>query len=196
MKSIKLVLSLLIVGGFSLNAQETNWNFDASHSKIAFAVSHMVISETEGQFNSYNGSVTTNGEEFENAKIQFTIDVASVDTDDEGRDEHLRAPDFFNVEKHPNISFESTSMKKIDGKNYKLMGNMTLMGVTKPITLDVIYGGMVNDPWGNTRAGFKLKGSINRNDFGLKYNSRLDSGGLMIGEEVELKCNVELVKKA
>ena len=175
-------------------AQTTDWGFDQSHSNVRFAVSHMVISEVEGNFGSYEGSVSTTKSDFSDASVKFTIDVSSIDTDDEKRDDHLRGADFFDVKKNANITFQSTSMKKVSENKYKVTGNFTMLGVTKEITLDAKYGGTINDPWGNTKAGIKVTGTINRTDWGLKYNSKLDTGGLMIGEDVDIVCNFELIK--
>ncbi|NQU32343.1 MAG: YceI family protein [Bacteroidetes bacterium] len=175
-------------------AQTSNWGFDQSHSNVRFAVSHMVISEVEGNFSTYEGSVSTTKSDFSDASVNFTINVSSIYTDDEKRDEHLRGADFFDVEKNPNITFKSTSIKKVSENKYKITGNFTMLGVTKEITLDAKYGGTINDPWGNTKAGIKVTGTINRTDWGLKYNSKMDTGGLMIGEDVDIVCNFELIK--
>ena len=192
MKKLSLVIALFSI--VLVNAQ-SSWNFDASHSSIRFAVDHMVISEVEGKFTSFEGTVESSNEDFSDAKINFKIDVNSVDTDNEKRDGHLKNEDFFDVEKHPEMTFVSTSLEKVKEGKYNLTGNLTLHGVTKEITLKMSYGGTVKDPWGNTRAGLKVTGSLNRTDFGLKYNSTLEAGGLMLGEEVELSCKMELIKK-
>lgn len=192
MKKLSLAIALFSI--VLVNAQST-WNFDASHSSVRFAVDHMVISEVEGKFTSFEGTVESSKEDFSDAKINFKIDVNSVDTDNEKRDGHLKNEDFFDTPKYPEMTFESTSVEKLKEGKYNLTGNLTLHGVTKEITLAMNYGGTVKDPWGNTRAGLKVTGSLNRTDFGLKYNSTLEAGGLMLGEEVELSCKMELVKK-
>jgi len=192
MKNLSLALALFSI--VLVNAQST-WNFDASHSSVRFAVDHMVISEVEGKFTSFEGTVESSKEDFSDAKINFIIDVNSIDTDNEKRDGHLKNEDFFDTPKYPKMTFESTSVKKIKEGKYKLIGNLTLHGVTKEITLTMNHGGTIKDPWGNTRAGLKVTGILNRTDFGLKYNSTLEAGGLMLGEEVELSCKMELVKK-
>lgn len=189
-------ISSLILAAFtiiSLNAQTATWNFDKAHSSIGFAVSHMVISETEGKFKTYEGTVTSENDDFTDAKINFMIDVSSIDTENEKRDGHLKSADFFDVEKYPSITFASKSLTKVKGNKYKMTGDFTMMGVTKEIELDVKYNGTIKDPWGNTRAGFKITGSIERALWNLKYNSVMDNGGLMIGEDIDLTCNVELV---
>lgn len=193
MNKLGFLIAIMIMASIT-NAQTTNWGFDASHSNVRFAVSHMVISEVEGNFGTYDGTVTTTKDDFSDAKINFTIDVSSVNTNDEKRDKHLRNEDFFNVAKYPEIVFTSTSMKALGNNKYKVTGDFTMNGVTKEITLDAKYGGTVTDPWGNTKAGFKVTTTIDRTDWGLKYNSKLDTGGLMIGEEIEIVCKMELIK--
>lgn len=193
MRKLGLTMATLMFVAFTY-AQTTNWGFDQSHSNVRFAVSHMVISEVEGNFAKYEGSVKSNKSDFSDAVVEFTIDVNSVNTNDEKRDEHLRNADFFDTEKYPNIIFRSKSITKVDGNKYKVTGDFTMLGVTKEITLDAKYGGTINDPWGNTKAGFKITGTIDRSDWGLKYNSTMDTGGLMIGNDVDIVCNFELVK--
>ena len=188
------ILAVVLFMSTMINAQTTNWGFDASHSTVRFAVSHMVISEVEGIFNKYEGTVTTSKEDFSDAEVNFTIDVNSIDSDDEKRDDHLRGEDFFNVAKNANIVFKSKSMKTVGKNKYEVTGDFTMNGVTKEITMDAKYGGTVNDPWGNTKAGFKVTGTIDRTEWGLKYNSTMDTGGLMLGEEVDIVCNFELIK--
>ena len=158
MKSLIYITLFSILVSFSLSAQTTGWKVDKSHSKISFDVSHMVISSVTGFFKDYNIEFKSNKDDFTGSDISFTAKVASIDTDNEKRDEHLRGADFFDVENYPQIKFVGKSFTKVDDKNYKLVGDFTLHGVTKEITLDVEYKGTVNDPWGGTRAGFKLTG--------------------------------------
>jgi len=191
-----IYLSLIIAAVFSITIRaQTKWSIDESHSKIGFAVSHMVVSEVEGIFGKYSADVETTGDNFENAKINIKIDVASIDTKNEKRDEHLRNEDFFDAPKYPEIKFVSKSFKKIDSKTWKLVGDFTIKNVTKEITLTGKFNGTVKDPWGNTRSGFKLSRTINRFDYGLKWSNLLESGGLVVGDEVELNITVELIKK-
>lgn len=194
MKKISLLIFALITSGV-IFAQTTKWTFDPAHSNIQFSISHLVISEVIGNFTSYEGTVLSDKADFSDAKINFTIKVNSIDTDNKKRDQHLTGTDFFDAEKYPEITFKGKSLKKVSGNKYKLTGDFTMHGVTKTIELDVKYGGTIKDPWGNTKAGFKITGTINRYDFGLKYNSTLEAGGLMLGEEVELVCNIELAKQ-
>lgn len=193
MRRLGLLVSAILLVVIT-NAQTTNWNIDASHSNVRFSVSHMVISEVEGNFTKFEGTVATSKEDFSDAVVSFTIDVSSVNTNDADRDDHLKGEDFFNVDKNPSIIFKSTSMEKVGENKFKVTGDFTMNGVTKEITLNAKYGGTINDPWGNTRAGFKISGTIDRTLWGLKYNSKMDTGGLMIGEEIEIVCKIELVK--
>ncbi|MBK8944560.1 MAG: YceI family protein [Ignavibacteriae bacterium] len=194
MKSFKIAALLLLTAG--INFAQINWGLDKSHSKIGFSVTHMIISETEGQFNNYDVKVVSKSENnFEDAQIEFSADVNSIDTDNEKRDQHLQSDDFFNVEKFPKIKFVGKSFKKVSEKNYKLVGDFTMRDVTKSVTLDVKYNGTVKDPWGNTKAGFKVSGVINRFDYGLKWNAALETGGLVVSEDVELQINLELNKQ-
>jgi polyisoprenoid-binding protein YceI len=191
MKKLSILIALFSI---TLMSAQSKWNIDASHSSIRFAVDHMVISEVEGIFSTYEGSIITTKSDFSDAKINFTVDVNSVNTDNAKRDEHLRGADFFETEKYPKMTFVSTSVQKTGENKYNLKGKLTLHGITKEITLTMTYGGTTKDPWGNTKAGLKVTGVINRTDFGLKYNSVLEAGSLMIGEEVTITAKVELAK--
>jgi len=197
---MKTTLKILVVAtAISLSATaQTNWNVDASHSKLGFAITHMMVSETEGKFKMYEGKVSTTkaDADFTDAKIDFSVDAASINTDDEKRDGHLKSPDFFDVAKFPKITFVSTSMKlgKIKG-TYILTGNLTMHGVTKAVTLTATGASkIVKDPYGFERYAFKVIGSINRKDFGLVYNSVLEAGGVALSEDVRLDITIELTK--
>lgn len=187
---------LFILSLFQLNANETNWKFDDAHTKIEFSVKHMVISDVTGIFKIFDGKVTTTSDDFNNSQIEFEIDVSSINTDNKDRDAHLKTDDFFNAEKYPKMTFKSKSFKKIKGDKYKLVGYLTIRDITKEITLDVIYNGTIKDPYGNTRAGFKLTGSLNRFDYGLKWNKAIETGGLIVGKTINITCNVEIVKQS
>lgn len=178
----------------STTEAQTKWNFDASHTKVEFTVQHLLISEVTGNFKLFEGIVFSPSEDFTNSDIQFSVDIASINTDNIDRDNHLKSDDFFNAEKFPKMIFKSTSFKKVDGKNYKLSGNLTIRDITKPITFDVVYNGIANDPWGNTKAGFKLTGKISRFDYNLKWNALTEVGGAVVGETVEITAKVELDK--
>ncbi len=174
---------------------ESTWLFDKSHSKIGFSVKHLMITEVEGFFKDYDGKVVTNREDFENAQIEFIAETASIFTDNERRDEHLRSNDFFNSENYPKMTFRSKSFKKVGKNKYKLTGDLTIREITKPITLDVIYNGSTKDPWGNTKAGFTVTGQLNRFDYNLKWNALTELGGAVVDRIVKLKINVQLVKQ-
>jgi polyisoprenoid-binding protein YceI len=192
MKQI-LLSALTVIAAITANAQ-TNWSLDNSHSNVKFTITHMVISELEGNFKTYNGTVTSATDDFQNANIEFNVDVNSINTDDEKRDGHLKGADFFNAEKFPMMKFKSTSFKKVNEKNYSLEGDLTIRDVTKKVKFDVVYNGLVKDPWGNTKAGFKAKSKINRFDYGLKWNAAVEAGGLVVSNEVEISLNIELKK--
>jgi polyisoprenoid-binding protein YceI len=192
---ISLALFALLFAAAGLRAQ-TIWTPDPSHSKIGFSVSHMVISEVEGAFRNYDVKVTTNGSGFDNANVEFSADVQSITTDNEQRDKHLKSDDFFNADKYPKLTFKSVEMKKVTDKTYKLVGDLTIRDVTKRVELDVVYNGTVKDPWGNTRAGFRITGSIDRFAYNLKWNKLIEAGGAVVGKDVNLIINLELSKKA
>ncbi len=191
--------TLVAVAALSLGANaQTNWNVDASHSKLGFSVTHMMVSETEGRFKIYEGKVSSPkaDTDFTDAKVDFSVDAASINTDDDKRDGHLKSPDFFDVATYPKIAFKSTSMKpgKIKG-TYTLIGDLTMHGVTKAVTLTAIGASkIVKDPYGMERYAFKVTGIINRTDFGLKYNAALEAGGVALSETVKLDINVEITK--
>lgn len=196
MKTLKTLTIIILTFAF-LNAQnkETLWVVDKAHTKIGFAVTHLLISEVEGHFKDFDIKVTSSGDNFENAKIEFTAKTASIFTDNERRDEHLRSDDFFNSEKFPEMKFVSKSFKKVGKNNYKLIGDLTIRDVTKQITLDVVYNGTVKDPWGNTKAGFNVSGQLNRFDYGLKWNALTELGGAVVDKIVKLRIHVELTKQ-
>ncbi len=191
MKRFLLIPALFVAFTLSASAQ-SNWSFDNSHTTIGFEVTHLVISEVEGHFNSYEGAVKTKGEDFSGASVKFTVDVASIDTDNEKRDGHLKSDDFFNAEKFPKMTFVSKSMKKTGKNTYKLLGDLTIRDVTRQVELDVKHNGTVQDPWGNTKAGFKMTGAVNRFDYNLKWNKMTEMGGAVVGKEVRLDIDVQL----
>jgi polyisoprenoid-binding protein YceI len=169
------------------------WNLDPTHSSIHFAVRHMVISETKGTFENYKLNVATTGTDFTDAKVELEIEVNSISTNLVDRDNHLRSPEFFDAASFPVIRFVSTSFSKKDEENYLLKGDMTIKGITRPMEFTVGYGGQVVDPWGNLRAGFRLEGSINRFDFGLTWNSLLETGGAVVAKTVRLEASIEII---
>jgi len=195
MKSFVFSLAVVAVLTFSVFAQSTEWDIDIPHTNVGFTVTHLVISDVTGRFNEFDGSIKTSGEDFEGAQIKIVIQTASIYTDHEKRDNHLRSADFFNAEKNPTITFNSSSFKKVDDKNYKITGDLNMNGVTREIVLDGTFKGVIKDPWGGTRAGFKASTTIDRYDYNLTYNTALETGGFLIGKEVEIQINIELKKK-
>lgn len=174
----------------STMAQKT-WNVDNVHSIVKFSVTHLVISEVEGTFKTYNGSITNTKDDFSDAKINFAVDVNSINTDNSMRDDHLKSDDFFNAQEYPKMNFVGTSFKKKSGNKYVLEGNLTIRNVTKKVTFDVTYGGIANDGYGNTKAGFKASTSINRFDYGLKWNALTEAGGATVGKDVQIILNLQ-----
>lgn len=172
-----------------------NWKVDQSHSSVSFSVSHLMISEVDGKFNSFEGNVSSTKNDFSGANISFTIDVSSIDTDNEQRDGHLKSEDFFYTEKHSQITFKSSSFKKRKGNNYTLKGILTMRGVSKKVSFDVIFKGTAKDGYGNTRAGFLIKGILNRIDYGVAWNAKTEQGSLTVGEDVNLAIKLELIKQ-
>jgi polyisoprenoid-binding protein YceI len=168
----------------------TKWTIDKAHSNVKFTVTHMVVSEVDGSFKSFDGSVEHSKPDFSDAKVNFTIDVASIDTDNERRDGHLKSDDFFNAEKFPQMKFESTSFKPLGNNKYELNGNLTIRDVTKPVKFDVTYGG-TNTSGGNTKAGFKAKTTINRFDYNLKWDRATEAGSLVVDKEVAITINAQ-----
>lgn len=187
------VILLLLFSFISINAQ-SKWTVDKSHSKVQFLVTHLIIVEVTGQFKSFDAKVEASKDDFTDATIEFSADVSSISTDNEGRDKHLKSDDFFNAEKFPKITFVGKSFIKVGDKNYKLVGDFTIRDVTKQITLDVVYNGSVKDPWGNTKAGFKIKGDVNRFDYNLKWNSLMETGGAVVSKTVSIVVDLELQK--
>lgn len=184
--------SLLMV--IAVNAQ-TTWKIDQAHSAVSFNVSHMVIAEVSGRFTDFDVTLVQTKDDFSDSKLNATIKVKSINTDNEGRDKHLRSADFFDAEKDSNITFISKSFNKTGKDTYKITGDLTMRGVTKPVVLETKLKGTMNDPWGNTRAGFKAEGKVNRKDFGIVWNKTLEAGGLLVGEDVGIIINVEMVKE-
>ena len=172
------------------------WTIDKAHSEVGFKVKHLVISTVSGKFTEFEGKLEGDSNDFENAKISFSADINSINTGNEQRDGHLKSADFFDAANHPKLSFVSTSIKHVDGSDYKVTGDLTIRGVVKPITLNVEFGGTQTDFYGQTVAGFEISGKINRQDFGLKWSAVTEAGGVVVSDEVKLVINAELVKQA
>lgn len=170
------------------------WALDPTHSEIQFKVKHLMITTVTGSFKSFEASAETDGDDFSTAKVSFQAEVASISTGNEQRDEHLKSPDFFDAASNPLVSFESTHMVKNNDDEYTLKGNLTMHGITQPVEFKVEAGGIANDPWGNTKAGFTLSGKVNRKDFGLTWNVATEAGGVLVSEEVKLLAEVQFAK--
>lgn len=174
----------------------TKWGLDAAHSEINFKVKHMMIANVSGNFTKFNVNAETEGDDFSKAKINFTADAASINTNNEQRDGHLKSPDFFDAEKFPQLKFESNSITKKSDDEYVMNGNLTIKDVTKPVALNLNFGGIGKDPYGNTKAGFTVEGKINRKDFGLTWNAALETGGMLVGEDLKIHSEIQLAKQA
>jgi polyisoprenoid-binding protein YceI len=173
-----------------------NWNLDTVHSGINFSVRHMMVSKVRGRFAKFSGSVALDEGDLTRSAVEATIDVSSIDTGTAQRDVHLRSADFFDVERFPEIRFRSTGIEKLGGDSYRLTGDLTIRDVTRPITLQAEYGGRGKDPWGNERVGFTATGSLDRKDFGIKTNQVLETGGVLVGDRVDIELEVQAVHVA
>ncbi len=171
------------------------WAADPTHSEIVFKVKHMMITNVTGILRDFEINVESDDEIFTNAKIEFVGKLASITTGNEQRDTHLRSPDFFDVENFPVVRFKSTNYEKLSVEKYKLHGDLTIKDKTKNIDLEVEFGGINRDPWGNNKAGFSVSGKINRKDFGLTWNVALETGGVLVSDEVKFNCEIQLVEK-
>lgn len=187
-------LAAALLSLVSASAFATDFTVDGAHSHVGFSVRHFV-SKVPGEFKDYEGAFNFDEKKPEASSAKFTIKTASINTSNAKRDEHLRNPDFFDVEKHPTITFASKKVSAAGKNKYKLEGDMTMLGVTKPVTFDVEYGGTAKGFAGKNLAGFTATGKVNRKDFGMKWNKALDNGGFVLGEEVEIKIELEAVQK-
>lgn len=169
------------------------WAIDPTHSEITFRARHLMISNVKGEFTKFDATI--NGEDFTKSTVSVNIEASSITTNNDDRDTHLKSPDFFEVEKYPAITFVSTSFKKVDDDEYKLVGDLTIKETTKEITLDAEFGGFMKDPYGNEKAGFSVEGKLNRKDFGLNWNAALEAGGVMVGDEIKISAEVQFVKQ-
>lgn len=174
---------------------KTKWALDPTHSEVNFKVKHLVISSVTGTFKSFEGGFETDHEDFSNADIDFSLDVNSIDTNQEQRDAHLKSADFFDQEKYPKISFKSTSFTK-SGDDYELTGNLNVKDVTKPIKLKVEYGGTATDFYGNEKAGFEITGKISRKEYGLTWDAVTEAGAIVVGDDIKLNINAQFAKQA
>lgn len=185
------ILFFIFAFGSNVFAQGQKWAVDKVHSTVKFSVTHLVISEVEGSFKVYDGTISNTKTDFTDAVINFEVDVTSINTDNSMRDDHLKADDFFNAATYPKMTFKSTSFKKKSGNKYELLGDLTIRNVTKKVKFDVVYGGTTKDGYGNTKAGFKATTVIDRFAYGLKWNALTEAGGATVGQNVTISLNLE-----
>lgn len=172
-----------------------SWQLDKSHSEVSFSVRHMMISTARGRFEDFDGKFEVNETDPSQSKIEVTIQAASINTKDAQRDGHLKSPDFFDVEKYPTITFKSTRVEQVDGQNFRLIGDLTIKDITKEVALAVEYAGQSKSPWGTVSAGFSARTKINRKEWDLVWNVALETGGMLVGEDVTINIELELVKQ-
>jgi polyisoprenoid-binding protein YceI len=172
------------------------WMLDPAHSEVTFKLKHLMIANVSGEFTQYTVDAETEGEDFTSAKVNFTAEINSISTGNGQRDGHLKTDDFFNAEKFPQIKFTATKYEAVDNDgSYEIYGDLTIRDITKNVKFDVEFGGVIKDPWGNTRAGFSVNGKISRKEFGLKWNATTEAGGLIAGDIVNIHCNFELIEQ-
>lgn len=179
----------------TVTSKKTKWTLDPAHSEIGFKVKHMMITNVSGAFEKFDAQVETAGVDFTTAKIEFTAEVSSITTSNTDRDTHLKSADFFDAANHPQLKFVSTKVERKDDDNYLVHGNLTIRDVSKPVKLNAEFGGIGKDPWGNEKAGFTISGKINRTDYKLNWNAALEAGGVLVGEEVRIQAELQLVKQ-
>jgi len=175
---------------------KSKWALDPTHSSVTFTIRHMMFSKVKGAFNRFDASIEADPHDLTTADIAFTVDLASVDTNNSDRDNHLRSPDFFDVEKHPNMTFKATRIEKTGEGRYKVTGDLSLHGVTRSETFDVVFEGEGKDPWGNVKAAFHAEGVVNRKDYGLNWNAVLETGGFLVGDEVKVEIDIQAAKQS
>ena len=173
-----------------------NWVIDPSHSEIQFKIKHLMITNVTGSFNIFQISVQTEEEDFMKAKVSFTADVVSISTGNEQRDGHLKSAEFFDAATYPQVKFAATKYENVDNDgSYELYGDLTIRDITKNIKLDVEFGGVVKDGYGNTKAGFSINGKINRKDFGLTWSAITEAGGIVVSDDVKIACEIQLIEQ-
>ncbi len=174
----------------------TQWDFDLSHSSVNFHVRHLMVSKVHGRFTKWSGPLALDEQDLTKSQIDVSIDAASIDTREDKRDEHLRSADFLDVASFPAITFKSTQIEREGEDTYRVLGDLTIHGVTRPVALEVEGGARVTDPWGGTRTGFSAKTSISRKDFGLTWNVALEAGGFLVGDKLDITLEIEAIKKS
>lgn len=174
---------------------KTNWVIDPTHSEIGFKIKHLMFTNVSGKFEKYEATAESDGDDFANAKIEMELDMASINTNDASRDTHLKSADFFDVEKFPKAKFVATKFAKNSDGDFDLEGDLTMRETTFPVHLKAEFGGIMKDPWGNIKSAFSITGKIKRSDWGLHWNAALETGGVLLSEEVRIFCEVQLVKQ-
>lgn len=174
---------------------KTKWAIDPAHSEFEFKVKHMMITNVKGRFTEFEAFVTTSEDEYLTSDVEVRIKAASINTGDQKRDEHLKSSDFFDAENHEYITFQGTAHEKDSDSNFILYGDLTMRGISRQVKLDAEFNGLMKDPWGNEKAGFTVTGKINRKEWGLNWNAALEAGGVLVGEEVQINCDVQFVRQ-
>lgn len=174
--------------------EKQTWNLDPSHSEVQFKVKHLMISTVTGNFSNMEAKAQTESDDFSTASFEFSAPIQSISTNNEQRDTHLKSADFFDSENHPLLTFKSSKIERVSDERFDVTGDFTIKGISKEVKLNMDFGGIINDPYGNTKAGLTLNGKINRNDFGLNWNTVLETGGVMVSEEVKLNAELQFVK--
>ena len=177
------------------NMSTNNWVIDKAHSEVEFKVKHLMITNVTGKFKDFESTVLADSEDFTKSTINFSANIDSIDTRDDARDKHLKGEEFFNADKFPKLSFSGNRLTQKSGDHYLLEGNLTIRDITQPITLDVEFGGITRDPWGQTKAGFTIKGKLSRSAYGLTWNAITESGGVVVSDEVRLNVEAQYVKQ-
>lgn len=177
-------------------ANQSTWAFDPAHSEITFKVKHLMITNVKGEFKQFDAVLNAADASFKNATASASIQVASISTNNDDRDNHLKSADFFDADQFPTIQFESTSLERFDDENGQLKGNLTIKGITKEVSFELEFGGISKDPWGNEKVGFSLNGKINREDFGLTWNATLETGGVLVSNDVKIAAEIQFVKQS
>lgn len=171
----------------------TKWAIDKAHSEIIFKAKHLVISTVTGQFTKFDGAIETEGEGLVGANAWFKADIDSISTNSTDRDNHLKSKDFFDAENYPTVEFQSRFFDYVADGEYSMVGDLTIRGITRVVNFEVFYGGMMMDPQGNVKSGYEIKGSINRHDFGLRWNAITEAGGLVVGEDIKIDLNIQVM---
>ena len=192
MKKFTIVLASALL---SLTTYAQNWKLDPAHTKIQFTAKYLVISDVEGQFKKFDGTVSSQKTDWTDLSLSVNVDVNSITTDNDMRDNHLKSDDFFNAEKYPSMTFVSKSMNRLAANKYVLTGDLTIRDKTKTVSIPVVYSGTVKDPWGNTKAGFKATGSINRKEFGLSYKNAAATGEAVVSDNIDFTIDAVLIKQ-